>query len=114
VIGELGTLGLTLVIEVPIYGALLHGLLGVRLSAALAAGVVVNLASHPLSFVAVQPATKHALGEAGSLALVELVIAWWGEAGLLWLWLRRERLHLLAISFVANGTSFAIGLLVVR
>lgn len=109
----LESLGLTLVVEVPIYVVALWALLEVRPRSGALAGIGVNLVSHPLGFLVFQPALLGSLGYDGSLSVVELW-AWVIEAALLFFWLRRGPWSLIGISFVANALSFGVGLLVFR
>jgi hypothetical protein len=106
----LESLGLTLVVEVPMYALALWARLEVRPRSGTIAGAGVNLISHPVGFLALQPALLGGLGYDRSLAVVELW-AWIGEAALLFGWLRREPWTLLGISLLANALSFAVGLL---
>ena len=92
----------------PIYSALGRYVLELRIRQAALAGIVVNLVSHPLGFLAIGPALSGALGDTGAVAMVELW-AWVSEAMLLWAGLRRQGLELVLISLSANGTSFAVG-----
>lgn len=108
--GYLVALGLTLLIEVPVYAGGLAALCGVRPVAGVAGGAVVNLVSHPLSFLIVLPLLQPRLGYWPALALIEAAV-WPGEALLLYAWLRRDLGVLLGLSFVANGLSLGIGLL---
>ena len=102
------SLGLTLLIEVPIYSAALASMLRVRLRSAAPAGVTVNLVSHPIGFLIIGPAVRSSLGFSGALVVIETmaVIAEWG---LLYCWLRREPTILFVISVLANGASFLAG-----
>lgn len=102
------SLGLTLLIEVPIYSATLVSMLRVSLTSAALAGVAVNLVSHPIGFLVIGPAARSSLGVTLALVLTE-TIAVIGEWGLLLAWLKREPVTLLLISVLANGTSFLVG-----
>jgi hypothetical protein len=104
-------LGLTLLIEVPVYAAGLATLCGVRRLPAIAAGAAVNLVSHPISFLVALPLLQPHIGYWPALALIE-VLVWPAEALMLLAWLRRDLPALLALSFVANGLSLGIGLLI--
>ena len=108
--GYLWSLGLTLLIEVPVYTVGLAGLCGVRLAPGVAAGATVNLITHPIGFLLALPALQTHTGYWPALALVE-VLVWPAEALMLFAWLRRDRGALLGLSFVANGLSLGIGLL---
>lgn len=108
--GYLWSLGLTLLIEVPVYAAGLAGLCGVRPAPGAAAGIIVNLITHPIGFLVVLPALQPGIGYWPALALIE-VLVWPAEALMLLAWLRRDLGALLGLSFVANGLSLSIGLL---
>lgn len=93
----------------PIYGALARYALALPLSRGALVGVGVNLVSHPVGFLVLGPALTGALGDTGALAVVE-IWAWASETTLLWVALRRRRgAELALISLVANGASFAVG-----
>lgn len=108
--GYLWSLGLTLLIETPVYGAGLAGLFGVRVLPGVTAGVTVNVITHPLSFLLIVPALQPRIGYWPALALVEVSV-WPAEALMLYSWLRRDLGMLFGLSFVANGLSLGIGLL---
>jgi hypothetical protein len=109
--GYLLSLGLTLLLEVPIYAAGLAALCGVRPLFGVAAGIAVNLISHPLGILIAVPALQPHIGYWPAVALIEILV-WPLEAILLYAWLRRDLGPLLALSFVANGVSLSVGLLV--
>jgi hypothetical protein len=109
--GYLLALGLTLLVEVPVYAAGLVLLCEVRPLPGVAAGITVNLISHPLSFLVALPALQPRIGYWPAVALIE-VLVWPFEALLLCVWLRHDLGVLLGLSFVANGLSLGIGLLV--
>lgn len=111
--GYLAALGLTLIIEVPVYSTALAHLLAVPRLPAIAAGVLLNLVSHPLAFLVLAPLLDPPLGHLSELAVIEPLVCLL-EAAMLYAWLRRESMLLLGISFVANGASLAAGLLVLR
>jgi hypothetical protein len=111
---ELLALALTLLIEVPIYSAMLPAVVGASRRRAFLAAVVVNAISHPLAFVVIGRALDGPLGTVSALVVVEIFVAWLGEAMLLWCSYRRALAELVGIAFVANAASFAIGLLVIR
>ena len=102
------SLGLTLLIEVPIYCAALASMFRVRLRSAALAGVGLNLVSHPVGFLVIGPAVRSSLGFTSAIVLIE-TMAVVTEWGLLLAWLRREPMSLLLISVFANGTSFLAG-----
>ncbi len=108
--GYLWSLGLTLLIEAPVYGAGLARLLGVRVLPGVVAGVTVNVITHPLSFLLIVPVLQPRIGYWPALAVVEVSV-WPAEALMLCAWLRRDLGTLLGLSFVANGLSLGIGLL---
>ena len=89
----------------------LAALCGVRPVEGMVAGAAVNLVSHPISFLLALPLLQPHLGYWPALALLE-VLVWPAEALLLLAWLRRDLSILLALSFVANGLSLGVGLLV--
>jgi hypothetical protein len=100
-------LGLTLVIEVPIYAVGLV-LIGVDLLKAVGLGVLVNLITHPNVWFTLPGLLEPRLGHSGFLAVAE-AFAWLVEALLLGLFLRRRIAFLLGLSFVANASSALIG-----
>jgi hypothetical protein len=106
-------LGLTIAIESPIYGLLLHVIERTPIRRGIAAGVVVNLVSHPIAFLALFPVLFRLLGVLSALIVVEIV-AISVEASLLWLRGRRDPLVLLGISYLANAASLSLGLLLLR
>ena len=85
--GEATALGLTLLIEVPLYALLLRLVDDIALPRGIAVGAALNVCSHPVAFLAVVPAATGPLGPVASLAVAEVGVAWWGEALLLWWWL---------------------------
>jgi hypothetical protein len=99
----------TLALEVPAYGVILRRGAGVALPRSLAAGALVNLASHPIAFLLLMPRLVPALGWVPALAVVETAV-WVGEAALLWLWLRRDPDLLGLAALLANVVSLAVGL----
>jgi hypothetical protein len=102
-------LALTLLLEVPLYARALSSVIGARLGPAWIAGCVVNLISHPLGFLVIAPLTASMAGATGSLVVVEL-LAWMGEAVLLWAWLRRAPTAIALVSLLANSVSLLAGL----
>jgi hypothetical protein len=104
------SLAITLVAEVPIYVAFLVALLGVRARPAARCAIVVNLVSHPLGFLVIDPVLRMFIGALPALLIVEA----WAlgiEALLVWVWLRRSLPTIAAIAFVANAASLALGTL---
>jgi hypothetical protein len=106
-------LGLTIAIESPIYGLLLHVIERTPIRRGIVAGVVVNLVSHPIAFLALFPVLAPLLGGLSALVVVEIV-AVSIEASLLWLRGRRDPFALLVISYLANAASLSLGLLLLR
>jgi hypothetical protein len=105
----LAALGLTLLIEMPVYAGLLR--CGPRINAqrGLAAGAAVNLISHPVAFLIVMPALVRPLGFFPALVVIEAGV-WVLESALLWLWLRRDLDLLSLAALLANTVSLAVGL----
>jgi hypothetical protein len=103
---------LTLVVEVPLYSALLHALAGMRWRQGARLGLAANLVSHPLVFLVVAPLLAPTMGPVGALVcaelgavLIEIVVV---------RMLRRQDLVALAgTSYVANAVSFCAGLVVI-
>ncbi|HCU49079.1 MAG TPA: hypothetical protein DGG94_04595 [Micromonosporaceae bacterium] len=91
----LAALGLTLLIEVPVYALVLG-----RDRRVLAAAIVVNLLTHPLVWLLAP----------SNFVAVELA-AWTVEFGLFYLALRRSPAVLLATAVLANSLSCLAGLL---
>ena len=106
-------LGLTIAIESPIYGLLLHVIDRTPIRRGIVAGVVVNLGSHPIAFLALFPVLFPLVGGLSALVVVE-IIAVCIEASLLWLRGRRDPLIVLGISYLANAASLSLGLLLLR
>jgi hypothetical protein len=102
-------LGLTLLIELPVYASVLRGSLRIDAHRGLAAGAAVNLISHPLAFLVVMPAVARSLGFFPALVVIEAGV-WVLESALLWLWLRRDLDLLSLAALLANGVSLAVGL----
>ena len=105
-------LGLTIAIESPIYGLLLHVIERTPIRRGVVAGVVVNLVSHPIAFLALFPALFPLVGGLSAFVLVEIV-AVFVEASLLWL-PACDPFPLLGISYLANAASLSLGLLLLR
>jgi hypothetical protein len=110
---ELLALGITITLESPIYSLLLSLCLGVSRVEGLWGGVCANLVSQPLAFLVVVPLLMPSLGLVQSIVIVEIGIAWLGEAVLLWRWHRWEWRVLLGTSAVANAISLAAGLIAI-
>lgn len=103
-------LALTLAVETPIYCLLLTHFAGVRLREALVAAIVVNLVSHLLFTFVLVPAVGQYVSSVGAVLVGEVVVCAL-EAGLLFVWLRRDLLVVIAASLIANGCSLAAGLI---
>jgi hypothetical protein len=102
-------LGLTLLIEVPVYAVVLRHGLSIGAPRGLRAGAAVNLISHPLAFLIVMPALARPLGFFPALVVIEAGV-WILESALLWLWLRRDVDLVSLAALLANGVSLAVGL----
>jgi hypothetical protein len=105
----LAALGLTLMIEVPVYASVLRRGLTISSRRGLTAGAAVNLVSHPLAFLVVMPALARPLGFFPALVVIEAGV-WVLESALLWLWLRRDLDLLSLAALLANAVSLAVGL----
>jgi hypothetical protein len=106
-------LGLTVAIESPIYGLLLHAIERTPIRRGIVAGAVVNLISHPIAFLALFPVLFPLVGGLSALVVVEIV-AVSIEASLLWPRRGHDPLVLLGVSYLANAASLSLGLLVLR
>ena len=106
----LAALGLTLVIEMPVYAGFLRSELSIGARRGAGVGALVNLASHPIAFLVVMPLLARPLGFFPALVVIEAGV-WVAESALLWLWLRRD-LDLLGLAaLLANTISLTAGLL---
>ena len=104
---------LTLALESPVYAALLRLVDGLRWRDGLRHGIAVNLISHPIAFLVLAPRLIPALGiTAGVLCIEALVVI--GEAALLRMRRSGGFAWLQGMSVVANGLSFAAGLILIR
>jgi hypothetical protein len=103
-------LALTQIVEAPVYGWVLTVFAGVRLRHALAASIIVNLISHPLFSAVLVPLADRVVSPLDAVLIGEVIVCAI-EAGLLYAWLRREPLVMIGVSLVANGCSFAAGLI---
>ena len=99
-------LALTLLVELPIYGCALVAAGLARPRGALLGAVAVNLATHPLAWLAIGHLSRAYPDWA--FGGVELLV-WWVEAGLWWLWIRRDAGLLLLVALVANTASALAG-----
>ena len=106
-------LGLTIAIESPVYGLLLHAIEHTPIRRGILAGVFVNLVSHPVAFLALFPVLFPVVGGLWALVVVE-ILAVSMEASLLWLRGRRDPIALVGISYLANAASLSLGLLLLR
>jgi hypothetical protein len=98
---------LTLAIEVPIVVALLTRDGRPRLTA-LPVAVLVNLISHPVAFLVVEPVIDGSLGDTLALVVVELAVMAGEAFGLARLG-RVDGLRGVQLSAIANGTSVLVG-----
>jgi len=96
---------LTLAVEVPLYLAVLSHTRLLRRGPAALAAVAVNLATHPLVWLAL----RHAEPYWPAFAVVE-VAAWLTEFALLYFLVRREPALLAAAALTANTLSALAGL----
>jgi hypothetical protein len=106
----LAALGLTLVVEVPLYAAALRLVWGMPLPRAAAAGAIVNLLTHPVVWWSLAPWTGRpwypwlVLGAEIAVCAVE----WALLAVLVW----RDRVALAVLSAGVNAASVLAGLIV--
>jgi hypothetical protein len=105
----LAALGLTLLIEMPVYAGVLRCGLSFSARRGLAAGAAVNLISHPIAFLIVMPALDRPLGFFPALVVIEAGV-WVLESALLWLWLRRDLDLVSLAALLANAVSLGVGL----
>jgi hypothetical protein len=105
-------LGLTLLIEAPIYVFGLSYGAARRWGSALVTGLVVNLISHPLAFLAIYPVLEGPVGAVAALAVTELAVVF-GEAAMLW---HRGIVPAVALatSASANVASLVLGVAITR
>ena len=106
-------LALTVLVETPAYALGLSRWLRVRPSRGIAAGLALNLVTHPLASLVVMPSLSDVIGSTAAFVTIEVAV-WVLEAALLFAWLRRGPATLLVISFVANGLSATAGLLLLQ
>lgn len=106
----LEALTLTLLVEVPIYCVLLTVFARIPLPRALAAAIIVNLVSHPLFTAVLVPIAQRVVAPVAAVLIGEVIVCAL-EAGMLIAWLRRGPLVVIAVTLIANGYSFAAGLL---
>lgn len=101
---------LTLLIEVPIWVALLERVLEVDRRRAVAVAIGVNAVSHPLLWFLLQPLLVDATGSdlLGIVAAEAVVVGF--EAALAYLVVRRDPGPLVALSVLANLASVLVGI----
>jgi hypothetical protein len=104
-------LALTLLIEVPVYGLMLHAFAGARWRDAARQGLVANLISHPTVFLLVTPLLAPRLGRTSALAVAE-ILAVAIEAAVVQLIRRQDGVVATGTAYVANAVSFCAGLVV--
>jgi hypothetical protein len=105
--------GLTMLVEVPVYAVGMRALLEVPLSRGVAAAVGVNVLTHPAAILVLLPALASRIAIVPALAATEAVV-WAVEAAALRVSFRRDLAMLVGLSFVANGASLALGLVLLR
>ena len=101
-------LGLTLIVEVPLFWTGLYRFAGVRFGRGWRLAIAVNLLSHPVVYLALYPWLTGILDTTLAASLVESVVLlaeWW----LLCRWTRGRAERLLAMSLVSNCASFIAG-----
>ena len=103
-------LGLTLLVEVPVYGAALPSAVGISVRRAAALGVLVNVVSHPLLWFVLFPGIESATGSNLAALVGSESVVWVGEAVALRLMIGRRFGRLFAVSCCANALSLAVGL----
>ncbi len=102
---------LTLLIEVPLYAALLRTFAGVRWRHGARLGAAANFVSHPLVFLVVAPLLAPHLGPTGALACAE-VVAVLVEMLVVRVLRRQDLTTAAGTAYVANAVSFCTGVLV--
>jgi hypothetical protein len=111
IVAYLGAFGLTLAIELPLYVLGLRLLVGVDSGKSLTAGLLGNLASHPLIWFGLYPSLLGEFGLLPTTIIVELF-------AMLVEWLIVSRAYgalssrLLVASLLANASSFVFGRIV--
>jgi hypothetical protein len=110
VTGYATALALTLAVEVLVYGLGLPRVGPVRREKAVAAGLVVNLASHPVAWFLLWPVLRWAVGPGAAFVAVEALVCV-GEWGALARWRPFDRAMLAALVLVANAASLLGGVL---
>ena len=104
-------LGITEAVEIPIYCTVFVAILGAGISRAIVASAGVNLLSYPLFTFLLVPTTQHLVAAGPALWIAEIAV-WWCETGVLYTWLRRDLVTIIAVALLANACSFLVGLLV--
>ena len=105
-------LGLTLVIETPVYVVAMMRWAARRWREALLTGLGVNLISHPIAFLAVYPVLEGPAGRAAALVITEVSVVI-GEAAMLSL-RRVAPMVALGASACANIASLVLGVALTR
>ena len=103
-------LALTLAIEVPIYTLFLMKMYEQPGRRAATAGLLVNLATHPVVWFVLYPLLEPRAGYTGYAMIAEL-FAWGTEALLLSIWSGRRDGRLAVLSLLANGASYLASVL---
>lgn len=108
-LGYPAALGLTLLVEVPVWTSLTRVATDVSWARAVAAALLVNVVSHPLLWFVLVPGLDAATGSTvvGVLVAEALVVV--GEGGLARLVVGRDLGVLLGVSLAANALSLALG-----
>ena len=104
--------GLTLAVELPVYVAVLVGLIGVPWRRAAALAFAVNLLTHPLVWIALHPALADGGRYAGVVLAVEGAVVF-VEAVLLQAKVGREALLIAATALTVNAASVLVGIAVI-
>lgn len=104
-------LALTLLVEVPVYSALLRAVAGVRWRDGARLGAAANLVSHPLVFLVAAPLLASRLGLVAAVVCAE-VLAVFMEIVVVRVLRRQDLVALAGTSYVANALSFCAGLVV--
>ena len=110
--GYAGALGLTLAIEVPVYVVALRLSTPCTWRAGIVLALAVNLVSHPLAFLVVEPALRRCLGTDAALVITEVAVVL-GEAAMMHVRRVPPRAALLT-SACANITSLVMGVALTR
>jgi len=112
VTGYASALAVTLAVEAVAYGVGLPRVGAVRRRAeAVAAGLVVNLVSHPVAWFALWPVLRWAVGRGAAFVAAEALVCV-GEWATLARWRQFDRPLLLALVLAANAASLLAGAVV--